>query len=375
MSKEQEVKSIIENILNPISGNTLSRENRIGDIALTNSSVTIVYNRDGIGPSEKKVIEKEMRQGLESLYEVDAITLKSISKESSDVYGASNDNCDSGSCGCSTDEKPAALQAGHSGLPDKRKVVGAKKVIAISSGKGGVGKSTVAANLALSLLHQGKKIGLIDADIYGPSIPMILGERDAKPRANEKEQIIPVEAYGIKFMSFGFFVDEKEPVIWRGPMLGGILNQFLFDVDWGELDYLIIDLPPGTGDMQLSLIQNTFVDGVVVVSTPQDVALLDSTKGLNMFTKVNIPIIGLVENMSSFICEHGTEYFIFGKDGVKNAAKELNYELLSSIPIEVELREGSDKGIPYMSVQSNEGKSVWKAFSNLAKNLDKALNK
>ena len=316
-----------------------------------------------------------MRQGLLALYLADDITLKTTSKKSEDVFESQEGSCDSGSCGCSSSDgdKKASLQAGHSGMPEKRRVVGAKKLFAISSGKGGVGKSTVAANLAISLSAQGKKVGLIDADIYGPSIPMILGQRKARPMADEDEKIVPIEAHGIKFMSFGFFVDEKEPVIWRGPMLGGILNQFLFDVNWGELDYLIVDLPPGTGDMQLSLIQNTFVDGVVVVSTPQDVALLDSTKGLNMFTKVNIPILGLVENMSSFVCEHGTEYFIFGKDGVKKAAKELNYELLSSIPIEVELREGADKGLPYMSVAENEGKAVWKSFSTLAQNIAKSL--
>jgi ATP-binding protein involved in chromosome partitioning len=255
-------------------------------------------------------------------------------------------------------------------------VAGAKRVIAVSSNKGGVGKSTVAVNLAFSLKNLGKKVGLLDADIYGPSMPMLLNKREAKPGATSEKKILPIDAYGIPFISFGLFINEKDPVIWRGPMLGGVLNQFLFDVAWTDLDYLIIDLPPGTGDMQLSMVQATEIDGVIVVSTPQDVAILDSRKGLNMFNQVKIPILGMVENMSYFVPDDAPQkkYFIFGEGGVKKAAAELNVNLLAEIPLELALREGSDKGQPYMNEKKYEGRPVWNAYMTLAKNIEHSFN-
>ena len=196
--------------------------------------------------------------------------------------------------------------------------------------------------------------------------------RNLWPMMNKK--IIPVESCGIKFMSFGFFIEEGEPVIWRGPMLGGVLNQFLFDVEWGELDYLIIDLPPGTGDMQLSMIQSLEVDGVAVVSTPQDVALLDAKKGLEMFNKMDTPVLGMIENMSYFVAdESDKKYYIFGQGGVKKACEEIKTNFLGEIPLEVELRESSDKGTPYMDNPNYEGRSVWKGYMDLAKKIDDVL--
>ena len=177
--------------------------------------------------------------------------------------------------------------------------------------KGEWEKSTVAVNLALALTHLGRKVGVLDADIYGPSLPTLLNQSSAQPKSTEDKKIQPIEVYGLEFISFGLFIPESDPVIWRGPMLGGVLNQFLFDVKWSQLDYLILDLPPGTGDVQLSLVQNVEIDGAVIVSTPQKVALLDTKKGLNMFKKVNIPILGMIENMSYFVPEDDRKKKIF----------------------------------------------------------------
>ena len=206
-------------------------------------------------------------------------------------------------------------------------------------------------------------------------MPMLLNQREAKPGATTEKKILPIDAYGIPFISFGLFINEKDPVIWRGPMLGGVLNQFLFDVAWSDLDYLIIDRPPGTGDMQLSMVQATEIDGVVVVSTPQDVAILDTKKGLNMFNQDKIPVLGMVENMSYFVPDDAPnkKYYIFGDGGVKKAAAELDVNLLAEIPLEIALREGSDKGLPYMNEKKHEGRPVWNAYMMLAKNVEQSF--
>ena len=226
---------------------------------------------------------------------------------------------------------------------------GVKNTIAIASGKGGVGKSTVAVNLAVALAKDGASVGLIDADIYGPSIPLMLGSND-KPKVYQAEnsvKMIPLENHGIKFMSIGLLVDDKAPVIWRGPMASGAIKQFMTDVDWGELDYLIFDLPPGTGDIQLTLVQTIPLTGAVIVTTPQEVSLIDARKALKMFERVNVPILGVVENMSYFIApDTGNRYDIFGSGGGEKISKELNTTFLGGIPIDPRIREGGDAGIP-----------------------------
>jgi ATP-binding protein involved in chromosome partitioning len=226
---------------------------------------------------------------------------------------------------------------------------GVKNTIAIASGKGGVGKSTVAVNLAVALAKDGASVGLIDADIYGPSIPLMLGLTD-KPKVYQAEnsvKMIPLENHGIKFMSIGLLVDDKAPIIWRGPMASGAIKQFMTDVDWGELDYLIFDMPPGTGDIQLTLVQTIPLTGAVIVTTPQEVSLIDARKALKMFERVNVPILGVVENMSYFIApDTGNKYDIFGSGGGEKICKELNTTLLGGIPIDPRIRQGGDNGIP-----------------------------
>jgi len=248
-----------------------------------------------------------------------------------------------------------------------------KNIIAISSGKGGVGKSTVAANLAVSLVNQGYKVGLLDADIFGPSMPKMFQIEDARPyaeRIDGRDLIIPVEKYGVKLLSIGFFVDPDQATLWRGGMASNALKQLIGDANWGELDYFLIDLPPGTSDIHLTIVQTLAVTGAIVVSTPQAVALADARKGINMFTneKVNVPILGLVENMAWFTPAELPEnkYYIFGKEGAKQLAEEMNVPLLGQIPIVQSICEGGDKGTP---VALNEETITGQAFKKLAENV------
>ncbi|MFQ5949515.1 MAG: Mrp/NBP35 family ATP-binding protein [Nitrospiria bacterium] len=228
---------------------------------------------------------------------------------------------------------------------EKGFIPGVKNAIAVSSGKGGVGKSTVSVNLAVALAQTGVRVGLLDADIYGPNIPMMMGIKT--PPTPQGEKISPAENHGVRFISMAFFVPEDTPMIWRGPMVHGAIQQLLRDVTWGDLDYLLVDLPPGTGDAQLSIAQLVPLTGAVIVTTPQEVALLDSKKGLAMFKKVNVPVLGIVENMSYFECPHCREKTeIFSRGGGQAAAEKLGVPFLGEVPIDPAIREGGDKGVP-----------------------------
>ena len=248
---------------------------------------------------------------------------------------------------------------------------GVKNTIAVASGKGGVGKSTVAVNLAVSLAREGARVGLLDADIYGPSIPLMLGIGE-KPQIFQDPgtgKMLPLENFGIKLMSIGFLVDDNQPVIWRGPMASGAAKQFMSDVNWGALDYLIFDLPPGTGDIQLTLVQTIPLTGAVIVTTPQPVSLIDARKGLQMFNRVNVPVMGIVENMSYFIApDTGNRYDIFGTGGGEKLAEELNVPFLGGIPIDPRIRQGGDSGNPIVASlpESDEAKKIIEISRKLA---------
>jgi ATP-binding protein involved in chromosome partitioning len=243
------------------------------------------------------------------------------------------------------DIQMTASVATHSNQQKDLILPGVKNTIAVASGKGGVGKSTVAVNFAVSLALDGAKVGLVDADVYGPSIPLMFGMNE-RPRLSESK-LIPLERYGVKIMSIGFLVDPMQAVIWRGPMASGAVKQFMSDVNWGDLDYLIFDLPPGTGDIQLTLVQTIPLTGAVIVTTPQDVALADARKGLVMFNKVNVPVLGIVENMSYFVCNHcGERENIFDSGGGSRTAEELGVPFLGEIPINTRIRIGGDQGTP-----------------------------
>jgi len=235
----------------------------------------------------------------------------------------------------------------HSVQMGVKLVPGVKNIIAIASGKGGVGKSTTAVNLALALAQEGASVGILDADIYGPSQPQMLGLAGQQPESKDGENMEPLEAYGLQAMSIGFMVDVETPMVWRGPMVAQALDQLISQTNWRDVDYLIVDMPPGTGDIQLSLAQKVPVTGAVIVTTPQDIALIDARKGLKMFEKVNIPILGIVENMSIHICSKcGHEEHIFGTGGGERMGKDYDVEFLGSLPLEMSIREMTDSGKP-----------------------------
>ena len=245
---------------------------------------------------------------------------------------------------------------------------GVTNIIAVASGKGGVGKSTVSCNLAVALASQGYSVGLADVDIYGPSIPTMFGLQDAKPSVSSERRIIPLEKFGVKLLSMGFLVDPEKAVIWRGPMVTSAVQQFLGDTEWGELDFLILDLPPGTGDIQLTIVQTVPLSGAVIVSTPQRVALADARKGVGMFDQVNVPVLGVVENMAYFTPPElpDNKYYLFGKGGARALASELDVHFLGEIPLVEAIRTNADDGTPVVTDPSEEASRV---FNNVAADL------
>jgi ATP-binding protein involved in chromosome partitioning len=267
---------------------------------------------------------------------------------------------------------PPALGAagrgqGQAQAPQKPLVPGVRAIVAVASGKGGVGKSTTAVNLAMGLASVGQRVGLLDADIYGPSIPRMAGIT-GRPGTADGKKLRPMESYGVKCMSMGFLVDEESPMIWRGPMVQSAIQQMLGDVEWGELDVLVVDLPPGTGDAQLTMAQKVPLTGAVIVSTPQDIALLDARKAINMFRKVDVPILGIVENMSYFCCPNcGHRSEIFAHGGARACAEKYGVDFLAEIPLDLQIRETSDDGRPIVASQPRSHQA--EAYRNLAQSV------
>lgn len=265
-------------------------------------------------------------------------------------------------------QDPPGAPGSVAGSPQSASIPGVKRIIAVGSGKGGVGKSTVSSNLAIALSQQGLKVGLCDCDLYGPSVPLMFGVPHHQPNADSEDRIIPIEAHGLKLMSMGFLLSDNSPVIVRGPLANRYTQQFLKQVAWGELDVLILDLPPGTGDIQLTIVQTVSLDGAVIVTTPQEVAMIDARKAVSMFAKVNVPILGLIENMSYFECDHGERYHLFGQGGAQKECDRLKVPLLGQIPLEAVIGQRCDGGEPVALMSPSESKTS-AAFHNSAQAL------
>jgi len=258
-------------------------------------------------------------------------------------------------------------------MPQRHPIPGVKNLIAVASGKGGVGKTTVAVNLALALVKLGHKVGLLDADVYGPSVPVMLGLTE-RPRADEQKRIEPIERHGLKAISMGLFVEDAKPIIWRGPMITKLLVEFVRNVLWGELDYLVIDMPPGTGDAQLTICQQVPLVGGVIVTTPQEVALLDVKRGVTMFREVNVPVLGVVENMSYHICRKcGGKHDLFGSGGGQQMARRFGIPFLGALPLVRELREGGDRGTPIVAAQPEHPQA--QAFVEIARRVEAEIER
>jgi ATP-binding protein involved in chromosome partitioning len=267
---------------------------------------------------------------------------------------------------------PPQAAASSSDKLGKSSIPGVKRIIAVASGKGGVGKSTVASNLAVALSKTGARVGLCDCDLYGPSIALMFGTHE-RPMANDEQHIIPIQRYGLQLMSMGFLLDDNAPVVVRGPIATRYTQQFLRQCAWDNLDYLVLDLPPGTGDIQLTISQTVSLDGAVIVTTPQEVALIDARKAASMFEKVNVSVLGIVENMSYFLCpDNGKSYHLFGKGGGEREAQRLGVPLLAQIPIEMEVRESGDAGHP-IALEDPAKHAASKAFADLAAKVMKLV--
>ncbi|MGH2562422.1 MAG: Mrp/NBP35 family ATP-binding protein [Thermomicrobiales bacterium] len=335
-------KEVIIDALRPVNdpeiGQGLVELGMIPDVEIDGRNVRVNVELTTPACPLRGKIESDIREALETFPDIGEVTFKWSSR----------------------------VRSSGAGRSDAQPIKGVKNTIAVASGKGGVGKSTVAANIAVALARAGASVGLLDADVYGPSVPLMMGAHDKPQMRNNR--IVPLDAHGVKLMSIGFILDPQKALIWRGPLVAQLIRQFVNDVDWGELDYLIIDLPPGTGDVQLTLVQTIPISGAVIVTTPQDVALADAIKGLRMFEEVKTPILGIVENMSGFLCPScGETHDIFGAGGGKRVAEQNNVELLGQVPIEPRVVAGGDTGVPV--VASAPDSATGKAFQHAAERV------
>ncbi|WP_025899314.1 iron-sulfur cluster carrier protein ApbC [Sneathiella glossodoripedis] len=327
---EQAILTHLSRIVDKKRGKDIVSLGMVSGLVVKDGNVAFALEIDPSEAAEMEILRKEAEQavfGMNGVKSVSAVLTAEKQQDSAPQSAPQN--------------TPQQKQP-----PQKPEVPGVASIVAVASGKGGVGKSTCAVNLALGLKAQGLNVGILDADIYGPSLPRMLG-LSGKPKTTDGKKLEPMEKWGLKVMSMGFLVEEDTPMIWRGPMVMSALQQMIFDVNWGELDVLIVDMPPGTGDAQLTMAQRVPLTGAVIVSTPQDIALLDARKGLNMFRKVEVPVFGIIENMSYFLCPScGDRSDIFGHGGAHETAKELNTDFLGEVPLHMSIRETSDAGTP-----------------------------
>ncbi len=319
------------------------------DIAVNDGNVVVTVNVPADNMADMGAIKERIEQRLEGVAGIDNLLVvltaeKGAAPAGVEVAAPNQADADAAMKARKAPPKNPGVP-GPDMRPAQAAIPGIKHIVAVASGKGGVGKSTTAVNLAATLRALGFKVGLLDADIYGPSIPRLLDIKERPEIVNDR--VVPIEKYGMKVMSMGFLMDEEAPVIWRGPMVVSALMQMTREVDWGELDFLVLDMPPGTGDAQLTMAQQTPLSGAVIVSTPQDLALVDARKGLKMFKDVDVPILGLIENMSSFVCPHcGEVSDIFGAGGAEADARRLGVRFLGKVPLHMSIREHSDAGKP-----------------------------
>jgi ATP-binding protein involved in chromosome partitioning len=357
---QERIAQSLSRLRNPRTGADLFSTQQVRDIATTTSGkvrLTLL-----LAPQDDPTLAKDVRQALESIEGVSDVQLdvQASGQGSGPPQGART----GGRALPVMDQAPAAPARPAAPTPKHYPNLG--KVIAISSGKGGVGKSTVAVNLAVALAKRGSRVGLMDADIYGPNIPRMMGVSGAPPVMNEK--IVPLEAHGVKLISLGMMIEPDQPAIWRGPIVMKIINQFLQDVAWGTLDFFIVDMPPGTGDAQLSLVQATQVDGAVIVTTPQEVSVGDALRGVKMFQRVGVPVLGIVENMSWFECPHcGKPSALFGSGGGERLAKSVELPLLGQVPLYPRVMEGGDTGAPI--VVADAGSSAARALTAISERV------
>jgi len=353
---EQAVRSVLETVIDPASGRNVVALGMVGGVATRGGHVAVTLEVD---PSRGPALEP-LRQACEQ-----AVRAMPGVLSASAVMTAER-------AAQAAPSRPPPQRTGHGPTaPNRIEVPGVKHIIAVASGKGGVGKSTTAVNLALGLAANGVATGLLDADIYGPSMPRMLGVKE-KPESADGKMLKPIERYGLRTMSIGYIVAEDTPMIWRGPMVSSALEQMLRDVLWGELDVLVVDMPPGTGDAQLTLAQRVALSGAVIVSTPQDIALIDARKGLSMFRKVAVPVLGIVENMSYFLCPKcGERSEIFGHGGAREEADKLGVPFLGEVPLHLDIRTTSDSGHPIVVARPDSPHAV--VYKNIAGRVWKQL--
>jgi ATP-binding protein involved in chromosome partitioning len=367
---EATVRRVLDGIPAPRSGKGLLEAGMVGGITISGAKVMVALEVDpAIGPA-LDLLKREVETRLAAIPGVEQATVVMSGKRQAPAQAPAAQNGHGHAHQHA--HPPKVAQVGPGGAPGtKAPLPGVKHIVAVASGKGGVGKSTTAANLALALQGMGHKVGVLDSDIYGPSMQRVLGV-SGKPDTTAQKKMVPKQAHGLKVMSMGFLVPEDTAMIWRGPMVMGAIQQLLREVDWGELDFLIVDMPPGTGDAQLTLAQTVPLAGAVIVSTPQDLALIDAARGVTMFNKVAVPVLGIVENMSTFICpncQHETP--IFGHGGARAEAGRLGVRFLGEIPLDMAIRVTSDDGRPIV-IDQPDGPHA-EAYRAVARNVVAAL--